>query len=65
MWDYTKTEYEKQAKADPVWHLNKVLNAQGPFQKLDPELLKRYWHQLKMPDDRRAFLELLLWNKPF
>lgn len=64
-WDYTKEEYEKQAKADPVWHLNHVINGDVVGEKLNKEDVKRYWNDLKMPDDRRAFLELLLWNKSF
>lgn len=63
-WDYTKEEYEKQAKADPVWHLERVIN-EAREEKIDRELLKRYLPQLRIPQDRRAFLELLLWNKKF
>lgn len=25
-WDYDKIEYEKQAKADPRWHLERLIN---------------------------------------
>ena len=59
-WDYSKTEYEKQAKADPVWHLERLLNYGLQGEKLDKELLKKYLPQLKIPDNTRAFLELLL-----
>ena len=64
-WDYTKTEYEKQAKADPVWRLERLINYGLEKEKLDRNLLAQYLPQLKIPEDRRAFLELLLWNKPF
>ena len=65
VWDYTKTEYTKQAKADPVWHLERLINYGLENEKLDRKLLETYLPQLKIPDNRRAFLELLLWNKPF
>lgn len=64
-WDYTKTEYEKQAKKDPVWHLERLINYGLGKDKLDRKLLKEYLPKLKIPEDRRAFLELLLWNKKF
>ncbi len=64
-WDYTKTEYEKQAKADPVWHLERIINHGFGKEKIDPKLLEKYLDKLKIPEDRRAFLELLLWNKAF
>ena len=63
-WDYTKTEYEKQTKADPVWHLERVIN-EARNEKIDRGMLEKYLTKLKIPEDRRAFLELLLWNKKF
>lgn len=63
-WDYTQTEYEKQAAADPRWQLERIINGQSEG-KIDRELLKKYLPELKISEDRRAFLELLLWNKKF
>ncbi len=65
MWDYTKTEYEKQAAANPKWHLERLLLYGMNGEKLDRELLTRYLAELKIPDNTRAFLELLLWGKQF
>lgn len=65
-WDYTDIEYAKQAAADPLWDLERLINgglADGA--KINRGLLEKYLNQLKMPADRRAFLELILWNKPF
>ena len=64
-WDYQETEYQKQAKADPLWHLERLINYGFGKEKLDRKLLEQYLPVLKIPADRRAFLELLLWNKPF
>lgn len=63
-WDYTKTEYEKQAKSDPRWHLERIINGQDEG-KINRKLLEKYLPELKISEDRRAFLELLLWNKKF
>ena len=65
VWDYDKKEYDKQAKADPVWRLERLINYGTKGEKLNKELLEKYLPQLKIPQDRRAFLELLLWNKKF
>lgn len=64
-WDYTQTEYRKQAKADPKWHLERLINYGLNNEKLDRKLLEKYLPELNIPENRRAFLELLLWNKPF
>lgn len=65
MWDYTKTEYDKQAAADPKWRLERLLLYGMNGEKLDRKLLEQYFTELKIPDNTRAFLELLLWGKQF
>lgn len=64
-WDYTQKNYKKQAQKDPAWHIERLVNYGLGKEKLNPTLLKRYLPELNIPEDRRAFLELLLWNKPF
>lgn len=65
MWDYNKTEYEKQAAADPIWKLERLINYGLGEEKIDKELLKQFLPKLRIPENRRVFFELLLWNKPF
>ena len=62
-WDYTTIEYQKQAKADPKWHLERLINYGLRDEKIDRKLLEEHLNDLKISDDRRAFLELILWNK--
>lgn len=64
-WDYQEAEYKKQAKADPQWHLERLINYGLGGEKLDRKMLEKFLPVLKIPADRRAFLELLLWNKAF
>lgn len=64
-WDYRKEEYDKQKKADPVWHLERLINYGLGEEKLDRTLLEKHFNKLHIPEGRKAFLELLLWNKPF
>ncbi len=64
-WDYNTTEYQKQAKADEIWHLEKLINYGLGNEKLKRDVLGKYLKELNIPEERRAFLELLLWNKEF
>ena len=64
-WDYDTTEYRKQAKADPKWHLERQINYGLNDEKIDRKNLEKYLPELKIPDEKRAFLELLIWNKKF
>lgn len=64
-WDYTKDEYEKQAKADPKWYLERLINYGLGNEKIDKVLLEKYLPELSISEDRRAFLELLVWGKKF
>lgn len=64
-WDYDEKEYKKQAKADPVWHLERLINYGLGKEKIDKNLLIKYFDKLKIPENRKAFLELILWDKKF
>lgn len=64
-WDYDKIEYQTQAKADEKWRLERLINYGLNNEKLKGKLLKKHLPELNIPDDRRAFLELLVWNKRF
>jgi len=64
-WDYDTTEYKKQAQVDPKWGLERQINYGLGDEKLDRGMLKNHLKDLKIPDERRAFLELLVWNKKF
>ncbi len=63
-WDYFKQAVFKQKKADPIWYLERQINY-GEAGKLDATLLTIHLPNLHITDDKRAFLELLLWDKPF
>lgn len=65
MWDYNKKEYKKQMDKDPIWRLERLINFGIGEEKIDRKVLEKYIHKIKIPENRRAFLELLLWNKKF
>lgn len=64
-WDYYQTDYEKQAKADEKWRLERLINYGLRGNKLNKEILGKYLPELNITEDQRAFLELILWDKKF
>lgn len=64
-WDYDKKEEQKQGANDPIWKYERMLQFGDGEERLPRETLRELLPKLRIPDDRRAFLELLLWNKPF
>ncbi|MDP2629444.1 MAG: hypothetical protein Q8P45_01955 [Candidatus Harrisonbacteria bacterium] len=63
-WDYNKTEYDKQAKKDPRWALErKILYGLADGEKISRKELLKYIDELHIPEERRAFLKLLLKKK--
>lgn len=65
-WDYTDDAYKKQATADAAWRLERLINhGLKKGEKIDRILLQEHLPHIRIPEDRRTFFELLLWNKPF
>ena len=62
-WDYSAEEYQKQARADERWPLERLINHGLGNAKLPRDALERHLETLNIPEDRRAFLELLLWGR--
>ncbi|MBU1159676.1 hypothetical protein KKD04_00650 [Patescibacteria group bacterium] len=40
-WDYNEKEYKKQAKNDPIWHLERLINYGLGNEKLDKKRAKK------------------------
>ena len=58
-WDYKESEYDKQAKADPIWGLERLINYGLDGKKINKELLRKYLPQLKIPDNRACICSAL------
>lgn len=61
-WDYPKTEYEKQKNKDPKWYLERLINYGLKDEKIDKKLLEEHLGGLKIPENRRDFLKLILYG---
>lgn len=64
-WDYTNTAYAEQKRHDDVWALERMINYGYADEKLDQKLLVAHFDELNIPEEKKDFLALLLWNKRF
>lgn len=64
-WDYNLKDVDEENEQFIIWKLERQLCYGPRGEKLDEKLLRKYFHKVKMPENTRAFLELLLWKKPY
>ena len=64
-WDYDEKNYSVQATSDPVWRLERLIKSAGKGVRFKKSDLVKHLSELKIPENRRAFLELLVWNQQF
>ena len=64
-WDYKQRDVDIQAQADPAWELERFLNYGTENKKLDRATLEKYLPLIKIPQQTRDFLTLILWNKKY
>ncbi len=53
----------KSTEEATVWKLNQLINFGLGGDKLDLNLVKKYWGKLYIDANRRKFLSLLIWGK--
>lgn len=60
-WDYPNLkDLDLTDKSQAIWYLERLINYGLGEQKLKKELLDLYLPELKIPDNTRLFLELIL-----
>lgn len=65
VWDYDIKTVDQNTEQFIIWKLERLINYGLGDEKLDVNLLKKYWDKIKMPENTKSFLELLLWGKHF
>lgn len=66
IWDYKLPKnWKPKTDQEWTWYLERQINYGPGGDKLDRKQLKKYFNKIKMTDNARAFLELLLWGKPY
>lgn len=52
-------------RAFKIWKLERLINYGLDNEKINRKDLINYWDKIKIQEDKRKFLVLLLWNKKF
>ena len=66
VWDYDIKKIDQQnTEQFVIWKLERLINYGLGDEKIDVNLLKKYWDNIKIPENTRAFLEFLIWKKRF
>ena len=62
-WDYQNLEnLDLTDKNQAIWYLERLINYGLGEQKLQKEMLEKYLPELKITDNTRLFLELILYG---
>ena len=61
-WDYPRNNNQQ---TDEIWRLERLLWYGIGNEKINRAVLEQNFNTLHIPDNTKAFLELLLWNKAF
>ncbi len=62
-WDYNLKDVDKK---DPIyikWRLERLINYGLNGEKIRKQELKRYWNEINIDPDKRAFLKTILWPR--
>ena len=62
-WNTDTTKWDKKSESYIVWHLEQLINFGLNGEKLDFNLVKKYWKKLDLDIYRKKFLQLLIWPK--
>jgi len=63
IWDY---KIKDAKKLPEVWVLERTINyGLKENEKIDEKMLRRNWDKIKIDDEKRKFLKLLLWPKKY
>ena len=62
-WSVDLGKLGKNSEKAKIWKLEQIVNFGLNNEKLDRNLLKKYWGKLCLDPSRKKFFNLLLWQK--
>lgn len=62
-WSVDIKKLQKDPEQYSIWKLEQLINFGLGGEKIDSELLKKYWPKLTLDPNRRQFIQFLLWKK--
>lgn len=62
-WSVDLTKLKKKPRIFAIWKIEQAINFGLNGEKLNKEVLKKYWKKLHIDPARKKFLRFLLWPK--
>lgn len=62
-WSIDIKSLNKNSKDAEIWKIEQAINFGLNGQKLNRQLIKKYWNRLHLDPARKKFLKFLLWPK--
>lgn len=62
-WNTDTSKWDKKSDSYQIWYLEHLINYGLNGEKLDLDLVKKYWGDLDLDPSRKKFLEMLIWPK--
>lgn len=62
-WNTDTSKWNKKSSSFKIWKLEQLINFGLNGEKLDSNLLKKYWSKIYADTPTKNYLKLLLWPK--
>lgn len=64
-WGIDTKELKKSPEKFSIWKLEQMVNFGTDGEKVNAEVLKKYWNKVSLDPAKKKFLGFLLWGKKF
>lgn len=62
-WNTDTSSFDKKGSQFVIWKLEQLINFGLNGEKLNFDLVKKYWKRLTLDPKRKKFLKALIWGK--
>lgn len=62
-WNTDLSSFDKKSPEFTIWKLNQLINFGLNGEKINFNLVKKYWGELSLDKNRKKFLRALIWGK--
>lgn len=62
-WNTDLSSFDKKSPEFTIWKLNQLINFGLNGEKINFNLVKKYWGELSLDTNRKKFLRALIWGK--
>ncbi len=62
-WNTDISSFDKKSPEFVIWKLNQLINFGLNGEKINFNLVRKYWRKLSLDPNRKTFLKALIWGK--